>query len=492
MVEICRAELVEAYNLDPSTSSARQIKNRQKASHIMNNEIIKELCNILGSENITTEKEELICHSYDATGMEFLPEAVAFPKSSSEISKIMSLATDKGFPVVARGAGSGFVGGSLPVSGGLVISMKRLNRIVEIDRDNMVAVVEPGVVTGTLQDKVADLGLFYPPDPSSLKFCTIGGNVAMGSGGPRAVKYGVTRDYVLGLEVVLPTGEIVSTGTRAAKGVVGYDLTRLLVGSEGTLAIITKVILKLIPAPVETGTLYIEFSNVLDAGRAVSAIMSAGVIPATLELIDGSVLHCIKDSLNENISSDVGAILLIDIDGSKTSVPEDSLTIEDLCTQNGATRVKRATNKRESRALWETRRSISPALFKLGTKKINEDIVVPRSKIPDLLEKLQIVSKKYKLTIASFGHAGDGNIHVNIMLNKGNLEDEAKAKKAVKEVFQIAIDLRGTISGEHGIGISKQPYLRVELSEKEIEIMEGIKRVFDPKNVLNPGKIFPE
>jgi len=457
----------------------------------MNNEIIKDLRNIIGSENITTEKEELICHSYDATGLEFLPEAVAFPETPSHIADIMRLATNKGFPVVARGAGSGFVGGSLPVSGGLVISMKRLNRILEIDRENMVAVVEPGVVTGALQNKVADVGLFYPPDPSSLKFCTIGGNVAMGSGGPRAVKYGVTRDYVLGLDAALPTGEIISTGTRAAKGVVGYDLTRLLVGSEGTLGIITKIVLRLIPAPAATGTLYVEFGNVLDAGRAVSAIMAAGVVPATLELIDDSVLHCVKESLDENIKNNVGAILLIDIDGSKRSVTEDSSTIGELCARNGATRVKTARDKKESKKLWETRRSISPALFKLGTKKINEDIVVPRSKIPDLLERLQTVSKKHRLTIASFGHAGDGNIHVNIMLNKGDRDAEARAKEAVKEVFQIAIDFKGTISGEHGIGVGKQPFLGMELSKKEIEIMRGIKKVFDPQNILNPGKIFP-
>jgi len=457
----------------------------------MNSEVIKELRNILGAQNITTEKEDLVCYSYDATGMEYLPDAVAFPGTPSDISGIMRLATKKGFSVVARGAGSGFVGGSLPTSGGLVVSMKRLNRIIEIDRDNMVAVVEPGVVTGRLQNEAETVGLFYPPDPSSLKFCTIGGNVAMGSGGPRAVKYGVTRDYVLGLEVVLPTGEIISTGTRTAKGVVGYDLTRLMIGSEGTLGIVTRIIVRLIPLPPASGTLCVEFADVIGAGRAVSAIMKSGAVPATLELIDSSALHCIQGSLNQGISPDVGAILLIDIDGSSISVSEDSSKIEELCTGLGASRIRKAKDKKESKMLWEARRSISPSLFKLGTKKINEDIVVPRSKIPDLLTRLRGISEKYGLTIASFGHAGDGNIHVNIMLKKGVSSDEAKAKEAVREVFQIAMDLKGTMSGEHGVGISKQPYLRMELSEREIEIMRGIKKVFDPENILNPGKIFP-
>ncbi len=453
---------------------------------------INQLKKIVGKGNLSTEKEELICYAYDATGRECLPEAVAFPGSVEEISEIMKLASAEAFPVVPRGAGSGFAGGSVPVQGGVVLTMKRLNRILEIDRENMVAVVEPGVITGHLQFDVEKLGLFYPPDPSSLKFCTLGGNVAMGAGGPRAVKYGVTRDYVLGLEVVLPTGEIIHTGTRTVKGVVGYDMTRLFIGSEGTLGVVTKIILKLVPKPKAKTTLYVEFPDSVTAGKAVSAIIASGAVPATLEFIDHSALTCVSDQLSEPLTEEVGAILLIELDGpTEAAVAEESTTVEALCNASSALKIKRETDKKRADRLWEARRAISPALFKLGTKKINEDIAVPRSKIPELMEKMKELSHKHRLTIACFGHAGDGNIHVNVMLNKGNEDEETRAAAAVKELFEITLDMQGTLSGEHGIGLSKQPYIRMELSAREIELMKGIKRVFDPENILNPGKIFP-
>ena len=457
----------------------------------MKQETIDKLKKIVGDENLTTEQEQLICYSYDATGREFLPSAVIFPASAKEISEIMKLACAEGFPVIARGAGSGFVGGSLPVSGGLVLSTKRMNSIVEIDRENMLAVVEPGVVTGHLQQMVESEGLFYPPDPSSHKFCTLGGNVAMGAGGPRAVKYGVTRDYVMGMDIVLPTGEMISCGTRTSKGVVGYDMTRLMVGSEGTLGIVTRIILKLIPKPKSKATLYVEFPGCVDAGKAVSGITASGIVPSILEFIDRSALMCIKDYLKEPLNENVGAILLIEVDGLKASVNDSMTKINELCTKFGAMKIVEASDPKEAETLWEARRAISPSLFKLGTKKINEDIVVPRNMVPELIESLEAISKRHDLVMANFGHAGDGNIHVNIMINKGNPDEEKKAEEAVKEVFQSALDLGGTISGEHGIGISKQPYIAMELSEREIEIMKGIKKVFDPSNILNPGKIFP-
>ncbi|MBE9535839.1 MAG: FAD-binding protein [Proteobacteria bacterium] len=458
----------------------------------MDKNTIKKLGKILGSEHLTTEKEDLICYSYDATGEAALPEAVAFPGSASEIAEIMHLASKEEFPVIPRGAGSGFVGGSVPIRGGLVLSTKRLNRIIEIDMENMVAVVEPGVITGHIQSEVEKMGLFYPPDPSSLKFCTIGGNVAMGSGGPRAVKYGVTRDYVLGLEVILPTGEVISTGTRTAKGVVGYDMTRLLIGSEGTLGIVTKITLRLIPKPEKKATLYAEFPDTKSASEAVSGIMASGTVPATLEFIDKSALACIKKDLSIPLKQGVGAILIIEADGSRAAVSEDAARLKGLCKRFGAGNIVESSGRKEAEKLWDTRRAISPSLFRLGTKKINEDIVVPRNCIPKLIERLEAISKKYNLTIANFGHAGDGNIHVNIMLNKGNVDEEKRAEAATKEVFQTALDLNGTISGEHGIGLSKQPYLGMELSDKEIDLMRGVKKVFDPKNILNPGKIFPQ
>lgn len=458
----------------------------------MDKNTLKALASIVGRENLTTEQEDLICYSYDATGESSMPEAVVFPGTTSEIAEIMRLACNDKFPVIARGAGSGFVGGSIPVNGGLVLSTKRLNNILEIDRDNMVAIVEPGVITGHIQSEVDKLGLFYPPDPSSLKFCTIGGNVAMGSGGPRAVKYGVTRDYVLGLEVVLPTGEVISTGTRTAKGVVGYDMTRLLIGSEGTLGIITKIILRLIPKPEERATLYVEFPDTKSASQAVSGIMASGTVPATLEFIDKSALDCIKKDLAMPLNENVGAILIIEADGSKATVAEDAVRLKNLCKGFAATNIVESSNRKETEKLWDTRRAISPSLFKLGTKKINEDIVVPRTCIPELIQRIETISKKYNLTIANFGHAGDGNIHVNIMLNKGNADEEKRAAEATKEVFKTALELNGTISGEHGVGLSKQPFLRMELSDKEIDLMRGVKKVFDPENILNPGKIFPQ
>lgn len=458
----------------------------------MNRKILDKLENIVGHNNFTTEKEDLICYSYDATGMECLPDAVAFPESVNAIAEIMKLASCEGFPVIPRGAGSGFVGGALPVKGGLVLTTRNLNRIIEIDRENMVAVVEPGVVTGNLQKEVEAIGLFYPPDPSSLKFCTIGGNVAVGAGGPRAVKYGVTRDYVLGLEVVLPTGEIISTGTRTTKGVVGYDLTRLFIGSEGTLGIVTKILLKLIPKPQEKITLLAEFQGAFEASETVSAIMTSGLLPSALEYIDSSALQCVREKLKDLLGKKTSTCLIIELDGSLFQVEEDAKKVESLCARFGAHALKKAKDKKEADDLWETRRAISPSLFKLGTKKINEDIAVPRTMIPQLTERLKTISEKYELIMANFGHAGDGNIHVNIMIDKGNKEEEAKAEKAVEEVFRAALELHGTISGEHGVGISKQPYIGMELGNREIEIMKGIKRVFDPQNILNPGKIFPE
>ena len=457
----------------------------------MKQETIDKLIKIVGRQNLTTTKEQLICYSYDATGLEFLPDAVIFPSSAEEISEIMKLACAEGFSVVARGAGSGFVGGSLPVSGGVVLSTKRMASIIEIDSDNMIAVVEPGVVTGHLQQEVEKVGLFYPPDPSSHKFCTLGGNVAMGAGGPRAVKYGVTRDYVMGMEIVLPTGEMISCGTRTSKGVVGYDMTRLMVGSEGTLGIITKIILKLIPKPKSKTTLYVEFLSCLDAGKAVSGISSSGIVPSILEFIDRSALMCIKDYLKEPLRDNVGAILLIEVDGLKACVADSVTQIKELCAKFGAMKIVEASDPKEAEALWAARRAISPSLFKLGTKKINEDIVVPRNMVPELIENLEEISSRHNLIMANFGHAGDGNIHVNIMINKGNVAEEERAEEAVREVFQSALDLGGTISGEHGVGISKQPYIGMELLAREIEIMKGIKKVFDPSNILNPGKIFP-
>ena len=459
---------------------------------MLSQNIAKELNNIAGKENITTSREDLICYSYDATNQKFLPDAVVFPKSAEEISLILKLANREAFPVIPRGAGSGFSGGSLPVEGGVVVSLERMNKILKIDTDNLVAIVEPGVVTGDFQEEAENMGLFYPPDPSSLKFCTIGGNIAECAGGPRAVKYGVTKDYVLGLEVVLPTGEIINTGVQTAKGVVGYDLTKLIVGSEGTLGIVTKAVLKLLPLPEATKTMFAVFSDMRDAANTVSKIISSKIIPSTLEFMDKESIGCVAGYLPPDLSGSIEAALLIEVDGDKDLIEKEALLIRGICMENSATDVRIAGNRQEAKALWQARRAISPSMAKLKPNKINEDIVVPRSKIPDAIMGTRDIARKYNIIIANFGHAGDGNIHVNVMIDKSNSNEFERGKKAVEDIFRLVLSLGGTISGEHGIGTAKMPYIGMELSPAAIDVMRRIKQVLDPKGVLNPGKIFPK
>jgi len=458
---------------------------------VLSQNIAKELNNIAGKENITTSREDLICYSYDATNQKFLPDAVVFPKSAEEISLILKLANREAFPVIPRGAGSGFSGGSLPVEGGVVVSLERMNKILKIDTDNLIAIVEPGVVTGDFQEEAENMGLFYPPDPSSLKFCTIGGNIAECAGGPRAVKYGVTKDYVLGLEVVLPTGEIINTGVQTAKGVVGYDLTKLIVGSEGTLGIVTKAVLKLLPLPEATKTMFAVFSDMRDAANTVSKIISSKIIPSTLEFMDKESIGCVAGYLPPDLSGSIEAALLIEVDGDKDLIEKEALLIRGICMENSATDVRIAGNRQEAKALWQARRAISPSMAKLKPNKINEDIVVPRSKIPDAIMGTRDIARKYNIIIANFGHAGDGNIHVNVMIDKSNSNEFERGKKAVEDIFRLVLSLGGTISGEHGIGTAKMPYIGMELSPAAIDVMRRIKQVLDPKGVLNPGKIFP-
>ena len=458
---------------------------------MLSQSIAKELNNIVGKENITNSREDLICYSYDATNQKFLPDAVVFPKSAEEISLILKLANREAFPVIPRGAGSGFSGGSLPVEGGVVVSLERMNKILKIDTDNLIAIVEPGVVTGDFQEEAENMGLFYPPDPSSLKFCTIGGNIAECAGGPRAVKYGVTKDYVLGLEVVLPTGEIINTGVQTAKGVVGYDLTKLIVGSEGTLGIVTKAVLKLLPLPEATKTMFAVFSDMRDAANTVSKIISSKIIPSTLEFMDKESIGCVVGYLPPDLSGSIEAALLIEVDGDKDLIEKEALLIRGICMENSATDVRIAGNRQEAKALWQARRAISPSMAKLKPNKINEDIVVPRSKIPDAIMGTRDIARKYNIIIANFGHAGDGNIHVNVMIDKSNSNEFERGKKAVEDIFRLVLSLGGTISGEHGIGTAKMPYIGMELSPAAIDVMRRIKQVLDPKGVLNPGKIFP-
>ena len=451
---------------------------------------LSEIASIVGKDNLLTAKEELVCYSYDATNQRFMPEAVVFPLSPEQVSQIMLCANRYRFPVIPRGAGSGFVGGSLPVEGGLVLALTKMNHIIRIEPENLNAMVEPGVVTGTFQEEVERLGLFYPPDPASLKFSTMGGNVAVCSGGPRCLKYGVTKNYILGLEVVLPQGEIIATGVQTLKGVAGYDLTSLIVGSEGTLGIITKIIVKLLPLPPARRSMLVIFPRIDDAIQTVSSIIQERIIPATLEFIDQAAIRCVEEYLTMGLPTQAEALLLIEVDGDTDTVAKQSEKIKGICLKSGASEVTIARNEKEEEQLWKARRSISPALLRLNPHKINEDINVPISHIPEIIRRINKIAQKYRLINVNFGHAGDGNIHTNLMIDKDNPDEVKRAQQAVEEIFQATLELGGTISGEHGIGITKAPYLEMEIGKRKQELMKQIKRLFDPNNILNPGKLF--
>lgn len=456
----------------------------------MDSHIIQALKDIVGPDRLETAAEELQCYSYDGTGQEFIPEAVAFPDTADQISQIMVLASAGGFPVVPRGAGSGMTGGSLPVAGGLVLALGRMNRILEIDEENQLAIVEPGVITGKLRETLAPLGLFYPPDPASLKFCTLGGNVAECAGGPSAVKYGVTRDYVLGLEVVLADGRILETGVRTRKGVVGYDLTRLFIGSEGTLGVISKIILRLTSRPTTSKTFLLLFADMTKAAALVAAMLKEHT-PSTLEYLDNTALSLVADKLPFALPAGTKAMLLVELDGNVQSVELQRARMNDFLTgSEDILHLQEAKTPEEVDALWKARRSVSPAAFNLKPDKIGEDVVVPRSSIPTLVAYAEELGRRFKLPIFTFGHAGDGNIHVNIMLDRANPEEVSRGQQAKEALFREVLELQGTLSGEHGIGITKAPFLGLELSPTSLDIQQQLKKLFDPLNILNPGKIF--
>ncbi|MBP1746585.1 MAG: FAD-binding protein [Deltaproteobacteria bacterium] len=455
----------------------------------MDNIIIDEIIKIVGKENALTSPEERKCYSYDARTDGATPDLVVFPTSAQDVSKILILANKYRFPVIPRGQGSGLTGGSIPLNGGVVITFTRMNRILEIDTKNLVAVVEPGVITFVFQEEVAKYGLFYPPDPASYKYSSIGGNVAECSGGPNSMKYGVTRDYVLGLEVVKATGEIINTGVKTMKGVVGYDLTRLFVGSEGTLGVITKITLKLIPAPEAKATILALFRQVEDTAEAVSGIVAAKIVPSTIEFMDQASIRCSEQANPMGIPEDIEGLLLIEIDGNADAIQALAQRIKVVLMEHNAADVKLTQDPIEADKLWQARRVVSQATYNLNPVKIAEDVVVPRSNIPTLIRFLEDTGKKHGIPILSFGHAGDGNFHVSLMI-KDTEEDYAKAHTAVEEIFSETIRLGGTLSGEHGIGTAKAPYIGMELSPEVIETMRSIKAIFDPNNILNPGKIF--
>ena len=453
--------------------------------------IFKKLAAIVGPEHLLTAPEELACYAYDGSAREFLPQAVLFPANTAEIAAIMRLANEARFPVTPRGAGTGMTGGALAVNGGVVLAMGRLNRIIEIDPDNQLAVVAPGVITGVLQDEVKRRGLYYPPDPASRQFCTIGGNVACGAGGPSAVKYGVTRDYVLGLQAVLASGEIIRTGVRTAKGVVGYDLTRLLTGSEGTLAVITEITLRLLPQPVGRSTFLILCRDLLQAAGLVSEILRH-MTPCTLEFMDRTALALVADRLSHPLPPATGALLLLELDGDQAEVSSQRQQLRQLLSDRPGISLQEAADPAEAEELWAARRAISPAAFQLRPHKISEDVVVPRNRIPELVAIAHELGRKKEVAIFTFGHAGDGNIHVNIMLDRNNPAETSRAEAARDALFDAVLKLGGTISGEHGIGLSKAGVIGREIEPVALALMRAIKQTFDPYQILNPGKIFQD
>ena len=457
---------------------------------MLDSRIIDQLRQIVGKDQVSTEKADLICYSYDATQQKFLPDVVVHPQTSDQISRIMRLANSEKVPVFPRGAGSGFTGGSLPTKGGIVLTTERMDQILEIDEENLVAVVQPGVVTEQFQIAVEKVGLFYPPDPASLKFSTLGGNVAECAGGPRCVKYGVTKDYILGLEVVTPTGDIITTGGPTMKGVVGYDLTKLMCGSEGTLGIVTRIVIKLLPLPEAKKTMLVLFDSIDGAARSVSAIVRNKIIPTTLEFMDGRTLDCVKQATGLQVPDTARAVLIIEVDGDREFLDKQARRIADIIQPLGVVETRIAETPEESEALWQIRRSVSASLRKVNPDKYNEDICVPRSKVPEMIRKVDEISDRYGVPIVNFGHAGDGNIHVNIMIDKKIPGEQEKAEKAIKEVFEGALALGGTMSGEHGIGIAKAPYIPLEITPETALYMKTLKKALDPNNILNPGKIF--
>jgi glycolate oxidase len=439
---------------------------------------------------VSLAQEDLLCYGFDASGFDEYPVAVVWAEDVLDVVKVMHYAHEHDIPVVPRGAGSGMTGGSVPSKGSIVLSTERMNRILEINNEDLTVLVEPGVINGRLQRELERHGLFYPPDPSSLNFCTIGGNVAENAGGARALKYGVTRDYVIGLEAVLPDGRIITTGVKTAKGVVGYDLTRLLVGSEGTLAMITKIRLKVLPLPEDVITLLALFNELEPAGESVQRIISEGIVPRTLEFLDAETIHAVENYKTIGLPGETAAMLLIELDGAPSVITRDAEKISAICKKLGG-EIIMAENELARMKLWEARRAISPALFHISPTKINEDIVVPRSRLAEMLRRLKMLSERTGIRIVNFGHAGDGNIHVNLMVDRAKKKEYEKAQKLVEEIFRITLELGGTISGEHGVGLTKQKYISMEIHPAELELMKKIKQAFDPKNLLNPGKIFP-
>lgn len=453
-------------------------------------EYIDQLARELGKENVITDREDLLCYSYDATPdmPEALPDVVVTPENTEQVVKVINIARQYKVPVYPRGSGTNLSGGTVPLHGGIVLSTLKMNRILEIDAANLTATVEPGVIIQELNDAVAPYGLLYPPDPGTVATATMGGSVAECSGGLRGLKYGVTKHYVMGLTVVTASGEAARFGGKTVKNVTAYDMVKLFTGSEGTLGIITEIIVRLIPAPEARKTMLATFSRLADAGNAVVDIIQQKVIPATLEIMDQVTIQTVENFSKIGLPTTARAILLIEVDGIPEVVEREAEKVMEVIRKHQG-EIKTARDSKEREDLWAARRAALPALAQVKPTTVLEDATVPRSKITDMLTALEEIAAKYQLTIGTFGHAGDGNLHPTILTDARDTEEMNRVHQACEEIFQKALALGGTLSGEHGIGLAKSRFLKWELQDSGLEVLRKIKQALDPDNILNPGKM---
>ena len=449
------------------------------------------LLGIFGAQKLLTEKEECWAYGYDNSRQHALPDAVVLAQNSEQIKQLVQLCNEYQLPLIARGRGTGTTGATVPVTGGIVVSLEQMDRILKIDPDNRVAVVEPGATNESVQIAAAEHGFFWPPDPTSAAFCTIGGNLAYNSAGPRAVKYGTPRENILGLRAITGAGKEIRTGTYTTKGVVGYDLTRMIVGSEGNLAIITEATLKLTPLPETKRVMQAIYADIHSAASAVSAIMAQPVTPCALEFIDGQAINMIRSYSSVELPEKAGAMLMIEVDGPIAGIEEAVAQVKQAATNPGLLSLTAAKTKAEEQALWATRKALSPAQRKIAPKKINEDVVVPVSHIPELISGLEKLAQEYQINIVNFGHAGNGNIHVNLLIDPDDPKQMTNAEHCLDKVFDLVLHLNGSLSGEHGVGLEKRDFIDRELEPNALELMHNIKTVFDPNGILNPHKTLP-
>ncbi len=455
------------------------------------NDFVASLTDIVGSENILTDPAERWSYGYDNSRRQAMPSLVVFPHSAQQVQSIVQTCYQHGVAIIARGRGTGTTGATVPLNGEIIMSLERMDRIICVDAANRVMVVEPGVSNQQIQDAAAEHGFFWPPDPTSAAVCTVGGNLAYNSAGPRAVKYGTPRENTLGLRAITGSGDEIKTGVYTTKGVVGYDLTRLLIGSEGTLAVITEATLKLTPMQEAMRTIRILYRDIDSAAHAVSTIMAQAITPCALEFMDANAINMIRDFSQHNIPSDAGALLMVELDGPQIAMDDQLAAIQKAASNEGLLEFRAAENDEDAKKLWEMRKALSPALRNIAPKKINEDVVVPVSRIPELINGLDSLATEFKITIVNFGHAGNGNIHVNLLIDPDDPQQMEHAEQCLDRVFDLVLSLNGTLSGEHGVGIEKRDFISREIEPVTLELMKKIKQQFDPKGILNPGKTLP-